>query len=192
MIFNKYSLKTQILLGCIFGISNFLFAAFCTQILKIPLFMDMIFVYAGSFIGIPCGFIVGIIHTFLNAVIFQHNLMHMLYCLCCITGTLLTWYLVTRREDFNWVSLTLLIFVSTVIISLEGSLIYYFFFASDVNYKEDVQNLYLTYNLVMRGFGLQLSAFLARLPVNLIDKTIAVLGGFGVYVAVNKCHSHRS
>lgn len=46
--------------------------------------------------------------------------------------------------------------------------------------------IFLTYNLAMQNLGVQFSAFLARLPVNLIDKTIAVYGGFGVFVLARK------
>ena len=43
-----------------------------------------------------------------------------------------------------------------------------------------------TYTLVLQNFGLILSAFLARLPVNLFDKAIAVFGGFGIFCEVRK------
>ena len=38
----------------------------------------------------------------------------------------------------------------------------------------------------MQNLSVQLSAFLARLPVNLIDKAIAVFGGFGIFCGVSK------
>ena len=38
----------------------------------------------------------------------------------------------------------------------------------------------------MQNLGVQVSAFLARLPVNLIDKAIAVFGGFGIFLSARK------
>lgn len=185
MVFPKYSIKFQIILGIVFGLLNFLFSVLCTQILQIPLFMDMIFVYAGSFIGLPCGIIVGLIHNLLVTIVFEKNILHLLYVICCITGTILT-RISIRHENFNWIRLFLLIFVSTVLISFEGSLIYYLFFSENLNYKEEFEILFITYSLVTHNIGIQLSAFLARLPVNLIDKTIAVLAGFWIYAGLRK------
>lgn len=184
MTFNKYPLKTQIILGLIFTLFNIL-VSYTTQVLQWPFFMDMIFVYAGSFFGIPCGLIVGILHS-VWTIFFHHNFLYFFYSICCITGTLLTILLVTRHEDFSLIRLVLLFFLSTVIISLEGSIIYAIFFAERVGDNENPTLMFLTYTLVMQNLGVQLSAFLARLPVNLFDKAIAVFGGFGIFCGVRK------
>ena len=111
----------------------------------------------------------------------------MLYVICCITGTLLTWLCVSRHKNDNehstiWIRMVLLFFISTVIISLEGSFIYSFFIVGTDSPPEITTVMFLTYTLVMQNLGVQLSAFLARLPVNLFDKAIAVFGGFGIYI----------
>ena len=111
MTFNKYPLKTQIILGLIFTLFNIL-VSYTTQVLQWPFFMDMIFVYAGSFFGIPCGFIVGILHS-VWTIFFHHNFLYFFYSICCITGTLLTILLVTRHEDFSLIRLVLLFFLSS-------------------------------------------------------------------------------
>jgi len=185
MTFQKYSLKTQIILALIFTPLNFSTAILNSQILHLPVFLDMIFVYAASFFGIPCGIITGILHTSLVNLIFEKNPFHLLFSICCITGTFFTWLLITRHNNSSWVRVALLIFISTVVISLEGSLIYSIFLSTDTNYSEEETILFLVYNLVRQNISLQMSAFLARLPVNLIDKTIAVLGGFGVYKLIS-------
>lgn len=77
-------------------------------------------------------------------------------------------------------------FVSTVVISFEGSLIYSIFFLERPSPPEITTVMFLTYTLVMQNLGVQLSAFLARLPVNLFDKAIAVFGGFGIYFMTRK------
>lgn len=180
MTFQKYSIKMQIILGLIFTLFNIL-VSYTTQILHGPFFMDMIFVYAGSFFGLPCGLIVGLGHS-IWTIFFHNNFFYFFYSICCITGVLLTKVLVTRYEDFSWIRLALLFFISTIIISLEGSIIYTVFFAEKVGDNENSTLMFLTYTLIMQNLGVQLSAFLARLPVNLIDKAIAVFGGFGIFL----------
>lgn len=180
MTFQKYSIKTQIILGLIFSLCNILFS-FSAQTLQWPFFMDMIFVYAGSFFGLPCGLIVGLGHS-IWTIFFHNNFFYFLYGICCVTGTLLTKALVTRHEDFSLIRLSLLFFLSTVIISFEGSIIYSVFFAERVGDNENTTIIFLTYTLIMQNLSVQLSAFLARLPVNLIDKAIAVFGGFGIFL----------
>ena len=189
MIFKKYPLKTQIILALIFTPLNYFVAYLCNQVLQLPFFMDMIFVYAASFFGIPCGIIVGVTHSVLQAIILQRNLLHSLYGICCITGTLFTWLLITRHEEFEgavsfWSRIVLLVFVSTVVISFEGSIIYAIFFSGLQSSNENMTVLFLAYTLIQQGLGLQFSAFLARLPVNLFDKAIAVFGGFGFFMGV--------
>ena len=184
MTFQKYSIKTQIILGLIFTVCNIL-VAYVAQSFQWPFFMDMIFVYTGSFFGIPCGLIVGLGHS-LWTIFYHHNFLYIFYGICCITGTLLTKALVTRHEDFSLIRLSLLFFLSTVIISFEGSIIYSVFFAERVGDNENTTIMFLTYTLIMQNLSVQLSAFLARLPVNLIDKAIAVFGGFGIFCGVRK------
>ncbi len=185
MTFQKYPLKTQLLLALIFTPLN-IFISYLSTVFQFQFFMDMIFVYAASFFGLPCGIIVGVASSFFNAIVVQHTVSHGLYSICCITGSLLTWFLITRHKVFEtkvifWIRLAILFFISTIVISLEGSLIYSIFFSNTAGQNENQTVMFLTYTLVMQNLGLILSAFLARLPVNLFDKSIAVFGGFGFY-----------
>ena len=186
MTFQKYPLKIQIILGLVFIPVNYFTCILFTSIFKTSLFMDMIFVYTASFFGIPCGIITGVGHSLLNSIFFNQSLMYSLYGICCVSGTLLTWLIVTRYKDFSIIRLTLLFFISTVVISLEGSIIYAVFFSEKLGVKDNPTVLFLTYNLVLQNLGIQLSAFLARLPVNLFDKAIAVFAGFGIFIGLDK------
>lgn len=190
MTFQKYSLKTQLILALIFTPLNILIS-YLSTVFQFPFFMDMIFIYAASFFGLTCGIIVGIGTSFFNAIFLQHLLMHGIYSICCITGSLLTWLLITREKNFEssvlfWIRLVLLFFISTIVISLEGSMIYYIFFSNSVGQNENSTVMFLTYTLVLQNFGLVISAFLARLPVNLFDKAFAVFGGFGIFVLTRR------
>lgn len=190
MTFQKYSLKTQLILALIFTPLNILIS-YLSTVFQFPFFMDMIFIYAASFFGLTCGIIVGMGTSFFNAIFLQHLLMHGIYSICCITGSLLTWLLITREKNFEssvlfWIRLVLLFFISTIVISLEGSMIYYIFFSNSVGQNENSTVMFLTYTLVLQNFGLVISAFLARLPVNFFDKALAVFGGFGMFVLTRR------
>ena len=189
MTFQKYPVKVQVILAIIFIPLNFSTSVFFTSVLKSPLFMDMIFVYAASFFGIPCGLIVGIVHSMLNSIFYNHNIMYSIYGICCVTGTLLTRVFVTRHEDFSFLRLVLLFFFSAVLISFEGSVIYAVFFSDTIGAKDNATVLFLTYNLVLQNLSVQLSAFLARLPVNLFDKAIAVSFGFLIFLGANRVYN---
>ena len=188
MTFEKYPVKKQIILALIFTPLNILISYLSTAV-QFPFFMDMIFVYAASFFGLPCGIIVGAGTSLFNSIFVQHTIKHSLYAICCITGTIFTWLLITRYRDFEllFIRLMVLVFLSTIVISLEGSLIYYFFFSNTVVQNENSTVMFLIYTLVLQDFGLIISAFLARLPVNLSDKAIAVFAGFGIYLLSKLC-----
>lgn len=191
MTFQKYSIKVQIILSLIFIPLNFGVSYLCSQVLQIPLFMDMIFIFAASFFGVFCGLVTSVGYYVLWTLVMHYSFIHMLYVICCITGTLLTWFFVTRYKTYEeysavWIRLALMFFVSTVLISLEGSFIYSFFILGTASPPEITTVMFLTYTLMMQNLGVQLSAFLARLPVNLFDKAIAVFGGFGVYMFISK------
>ena len=137
MTFKKYSLKTQFLISLIFIPLNFI-SAYISDQFQVPFFMDMIFVYAGSFFGVPCGLFVGFGHSLIASVFWRHNILNLFYCICCFSGTFLTWFIVTRHQEVFWFRFLLLIFVSTVVISLEGSIIYSIFFFLQ---QKKIQNL---------------------------------------------------
>lgn len=197
MTFPKFSIKIQLILSLIFIPLNFAASYLCSHILQLPLFMDMIFIFAASFFGIFCGLFTSAGYYFLWTLAMHYSFIHMLYVICCITGTLLVWLFVTRRKTYEeysalWIRLALMFFISTVLISLEGSFIYSNFILGRTSPPEITTVMFLTYTLVMQNLGVQLSAFLARLPVNLLDKAIAVFGGFGIYLILRKLIDKRS
>ena len=197
MTFPKFSIKIQLILSLIFIPLNFAASYLCSHILQLPLFMDMIFIFAASFFGIFCGLFTSAGYYFLWTLAMHYSFIHMLYVICCITGTLLVWLFVTRRKTYEeysalWIRLALIFFISTVLISLEGSFIYSNFILGRTSPPEITTVMFLTYTLVMQNLGVQLSAFLARLPVNLLDKAIAVFGGFGIYLILRKLIDKRS
>ena len=133
MTFQKYPLKTQAFLALIFTPLNILIS-YLSAVFQFHFFMDMIFVYSASFFVLPCGIIVGAGTSLFNSIFIQHTIKHSLYAICCITGTIFTWLLITRYRDFEllFIRLMVLVFLSTIVISLEGSLIYFLFFSFQI------------------------------------------------------------
>ena len=60
------------------------------------------------------------------------------------------------------------------------------FFSTAEENTELATVFFLTYTLVLQNIGLQLSAFFARLPVNLFDKAFAVFVGLGIFIVGKK------
>lgn len=66
-----------------------------------------------------------------------------------------------------------------MVISFEGGLIFVFVF-NQFDFKETVEVNKITYILIRQQIPLLFSSWLSRIPVNLLDKTLAVFaGGYG-------------
>ena len=68
-----------------------------------------------------------------------------------------------------------------MVISFEGGLIFVFVF-NQFDFKETVEVNKITYILIRQQIPLLFSSWLSRIPVNLLDKTLAVFAG--VYGAI--------
>ena len=167
--FSKTPVSKQIFIGIIFGVVNYFFYLFCYQVLHIPLFMDNVFIFGAAFFGFPSGMISAFVFHFVDFLVKMaggtQTALQFFYSICSFTAVFLTWALVTRHRDFSWILMALLVFVVTIVVSIEGAAIYYI--------------------LTFRNFGIFWSATLARIPINLCDKAIAVFGGFSVWICVN-------
>ena len=187
--FSKTPVSKQIFIGIIFGVVNYFFYLFCYQVLHIPLFMDNVFIFGAAFFGFPSGMISAFVFHFVDFLVKMaggtQTALQFFYSICSFTAVFLTWALVTRHRDFSWILMALLVFVVTIVVSIEGAAIYSFIISQNSfsNENEAVYSLY--YILTFQNFGVFWSATLARIPINLCDKAIAVFGGFGVWLLTN-------
>ena len=78
------------------------------------------------------------------------NILNLFYGICCFSGTFLTWFIVTRHQEVVWFRFLLLIFVSTVVISLEGSIIYSTFFSTA---EENTELTTVFFSYIYSGFS---------------------------------------
>lgn len=86
---------------------------------------------------------------------------------------------IKNKEKLSLMDFVFMIFISALVISFEGGIIFVFVF-NQFDFKETVEVNKITYILLRQQIPLLFSSWLSRIPVNLLDKTLAVLaGGYG-------------
>ena len=187
--FSKTPLPKQIFIGLAFGVVNYFFYLFCSQLLHIPLFMDNVFIFGAAFFGFPSGMISAFTFHLIDFLVKlagdTQSGLQVFYSICSFTAVFLTWALVTRHRNFSWILMALLVFVVTIVVSIEGAAIYSFIISQNSFSNENRAVYSLYYILTFQNFGIFWSATLARIPINLCDKATAVFGGFSVWICVN-------
>ena len=84
-----------------------------------------------------------------------------------------------KKDRLFFIDLFILIFIITMVISLEGAFIFNILYKL-FEYQEPIESKKITYLMLQQQIPLFLSAWFARVPVNLVDKTLAVcIGYFG-------------
>ena len=164
------------------------------QCLHIPLFMDTLFTAATSFLGTVCGITSAVathaIYFVLQGMDFPKDIPNLVFMLCNLTVAAGVRILVRteKRGKIQTSPLHLLALgiVLALVISMEGG-VFYVLLITYSEYKVDTPAVStLIYTLVTQGIPLAASAMLARIPVNLIDKLIAVFGGWGIALIVKR------
>jgi hypothetical protein len=185
---SQYSILFQVIFGVVCSILNILVGLLRQT--GIPMYMDCIFTAAASFFGAIGGLICALFTQLINCVFFSHPLSELPFVICSLTIVLVIRLYFRNKQMPNYLDLLIISFFLAIIISLEGALVYilvYKLFA----YDELVQSKYFTFILLRQNFSLLLSAFLSRLPVNLIDKTVAIFAGYGVSVLTKKIFKRK-
>ena len=183
----QYSILFQIVLGIVCSILNIIVGLIRQT--GIPMYMDCIFTVAASFFSATSGIISSLFTQIINFVFFHHPLSEFPFVICSLTIVIAIRLYFRNKNTPNYVDLLIISFFLSIVISLEGSLVYiivYKLFA----YDELVQSKYFTFILLRQNFSLLASAFLSRLPVNLIDKTVAVFAGYGISVLTKRVITH--
>lgn len=176
--FKKIPIPTQIFLGFSFGLLNLLVNSIAVEILKIPFYMDTIFTVAAGFLSLPCGLICAVIYHMAEVIIKYGNIIPSWFGLCSITVALISWLGARKEKEFSIFKLLLMSVLLIVIISTEGGIIYDTFYASKTDFVEDQANNLFTFSLLMNKIPLLWASIISRIPVSIVDKTVAVFGGF--------------
>lgn len=176
----KYSLLFQIVLGLICGCLNGLFVF--ESVGNFPLYNDTIFTVLASFFGWVSGITSAVTYHLWGRFIMSKGdtePLAILFVLCSLSIVVIVQLYQRKKEKLLFIDLLILIFIITMVISLEGAFIFTVLYRL-FEYQEPIESKKITYLMLQQQIPLLLSAWFARVPVNLVDKTLAVcLGYFG-------------
>lgn len=179
------------LLGAVCGALNF-GATMLAQLLGIPLFSDTIFTVTASCFGSLSGIVAGFVYHLVVVIYaygtnFYAHPADMAFFVCSLTIVLSVRILLGKKWRVTVLSLLVLAMVLALVISAEGGLLYTLLFSFDA-YHKGIDNQAvstLIYVFLTQQVPILASATLARIPVNLVDKLIAVFAGWYLAVALN-------
>ncbi|MBD5399129.1 MAG: hypothetical protein HDR57_00620 [Treponema sp.] len=190
------SLKTrnifaQCAAGIVAGFLNLLFCSAAIE-LKLPLFMDTLFTVTASCFGWACGIIAAvashIIGFLSNRYSFPKDIPNLLYFFCSLTIVAGVRIVLFRKPlndgRANPFDMLFLSIVFAFVISLEGGLFYVMLVQSNRVSANIIGNRAvssLIYTFVTKNIPMLIASPLASIPVNLVDKTLAVFGGYGIF-----------
>ena len=171
-----YPLKWQILLGIVFAALE-LGANYLQRFNPIPLYMDTTFTIASSFFGGVSGLITAAVYQVAANLLYVKSFVALAWALCSLTIVLIIRVYIKIRKKIEVPDLILLVFLISLIISLEGATIFTVLNGL-TGYNEDSQVKFMYEFLSSNRVSEFISALLPRIPVNLLDKAISVTVGY--------------
>lgn len=191
------NIPAQCAIGLAAGVLNLLFCSAAIA-LKLPLFMDTLFTVTASCFGWAGGIVAAVsFHIIKFAVHGQTSpryLQNMVFFLCSLTVVICVRLMLFRksadgtaeRGGSKPLRLLILGIVLALAISFEGGLFYAAIISRTKHILENHAVNMLLYPLMTQNVPIPASSTLISIPVNLVDKTIAVFGGYGVYALLRK------
>ena len=184
----KYPLLFQIIIGLVCALLNL---ALCSiqDYYPIPLFMDTVFTVTASLFGSLAGVIAAFLFHFLSMLVHSNPPSDLTWSICSLTVVLIVRLYIRKRNikqtALDFFDILLLLIIIAIIISIEGAIIFTILRAL-VEYRETAQ--VRTFYLYLLRFDIPvfLSAFIPRIPVNLLDKGICVTIGLFCYKGLCK------
>jgi len=188
------------LLCVLAAVINRFLSLFAVFELKIPLFIDTIFTAAVTF---SFGLIPGLVTAFLTWVLgFIGTHEPSPFIICSIAEVFIIWLLkpstrlklnrtnddIVLAENLSVLARLMLLYISaSVLVSVLGGLVDYFYFTvlpiSKAHISaEDVYKAGIQQNL----FPVPIMNILSRIPVNLVDRFIVIFGGYFISIPIGK------
>lgn len=182
VFFNKKSKKTIILAIIISVVLNGLINLAGDK-LGIPLFLDSIFTaVTAALFGIIPGILTGLFTNIFQEIIRGFPLYLYPFAVVNMTTGLLVGILVKKGYFKTFFGVFLVIIYTAIVNSFLGALIVTIVFGGITNEEVD----YIVKVILMTGQSVFSSAFIARIFINLVDKGIAVLAAYLIYVKVKQ------
>ena len=178
-------IKWQIPLGLVFAALN-VGVNYLQRFNPVPLYMDTIFTITASFFGGVCGVISALLYHITTTFIYAKvPLWSLVWVICSLTIVLIIRIYIKTRKRIEFPDLILLVFLISLIVSLEGATI---FTVLNVftDYAEDSQVKFMYALLSNNSISEFVSAMLPRVPVNILDKSISMAIGWPCYKGVSK------
>ena len=168
---------------------NLLFSFIFPLTLGFPLFMDCIMTVAITlFAGLVPGLVTGFAYNAIWALVIAHDPRQALFGLCGMACALTVFVSLKRRKE-RWLLVDLLILSLWVCLfsSVIGGIISTFAFQGIDHFPSD----YIMAGMLMQDLPLAGAAILARIPLNFIDKTVAVFLGYGIFLLAGNLQASR-
>lgn len=181
--FPASSIKVQLVLGILCGVLNYLLIVI-REFFKIPLFLDTVFTMLASFYGPVAGCIAAFL-SHLFALLSDTN-SNLLWVICSLTIVLVIRLFSRNGKPVSWAGIVWILILTVVLITVEGTIIASALYFTGADYLEPSSLSTSVFVLLTSGVSYFAVAFLVRLPVNLIDKTVSLILALLVYFLAAK------
>jgi hypothetical protein len=201
----RFNYTVKLILLCVLAAAlNFSLSSLLIYVFRVPLYLDTMFTAAVTFaVGVVPGLGTALL-SYIAAIIKDGAINPFVFCM--IAEVLIVWWL--KPANINWKSvlpqekpimlvrvfarLMLLYVVACLTVSILGGLIAYIFYTVLPNTKhnfsaEDVVKI----ALLRSGLHDLALNIISRIPVNLIDRFIVILGGYGVSIFIRKWFAEK-
>lgn len=174
----------QLLLGLACGILD---QILCTLAVykNIHLFLDMYFTIFASYFGLVAGLFSSFIKHVVISLFLGNSIASSAWGICTVSAVFAVRLFLARQKSIFIIELMTLVLILTCVISIEGAVIASFFYNCSTTFVEDPSIAGYILSLLRQGFPLFFTAFVSRIPVNFIDKGLAVLSSWILYRAVH-------
>ena len=193
IVFCKRNCSFQFVAGILAGFLNL---ALSTLMLKIgvPLFMDTLFTVTASCFGLFGGLVAAVFSHIISFVVLGFDvptdIPNMIFVFCSLTVVAGTRILIhfAEKKRFSVAPAHLLMtgIALALVISVEGGSFYVLLLRRAEYVIDNKAVSTLIYTLITKHIPLIASSTLARIPVNMVDKLIAVFAGWYLAVICDK------
>ena len=153
---------------------------------SVPLFMDSLFTVAVTLLtGLIPGLITGLVSNFAFTLVtppVEYVPGAEIYALCNMSTALVVFLFTRKKTSLGFFDLFLLSVFVAFANSVLGGIISGVLFRGIDKFPSD----YIVAGMLIQDIPITAAAVFARIPLNLIDKTIAVFGGYGLYLVANR------
>lgn len=186
----KKTIPYQCALVALGVVCNVLFNIAMRFLPDLPLFMDSIFTVAVTFTGglVP-GLATGLLSNLMFAVVWKPEELvpgAQIYALCNMASALVVYLFIRKKTApltiFDILGLSILVALAN---SLIGGYISTFCFRGTDKFPSD----FIVEGMLLQDIPILGAAILSRIPINLIDKTLAVSAGYGISLLANRENS---